>query len=150
MTECITSLMKKELLNFRKRVQDKTNPPLSISIANNGIIAVSTAIAEIQKTCKPIDPTAAEKSYKDDDVYGVIRSLLKSWKEVLLLREDDDLEYQIIHLEDYMPMQLSEDELENVAANFKTFPEFMRHLKVYFSSRYDGRKAKEIYETVWN
>lgn len=162
---CITKFIRDDLNAYRKTAMLPVEQILSpTKVAQDKIKAdaLRTLIGEIERSCQreriagerrqdPVQDFVVHSqmgNYKDDDVYAVIRRVAKSWRETLAAKPDPELSLQIETIEEYLPMQLSEDHLYVIAQDFPEFPLFMRHLKVNYPSRYDGKQAKTIHELV--
>lgn len=70
---------------------------------------IGTLIAEASRESLAV----GEKEPTDDKIYSTIRKMIINNKELLLLREDDALVYELIILEKYLPKQLSESEIRS-------------------------------------
>lgn len=89
------------------------------------------------------------KELTDDQVIAIIKKLIKSERELLAAKGDDDSEY-IKVLESYLPKQASEEEIHAwIEANidFSTFKNFMQAMKpvmTHFGASADGNTVKKV------
>lgn len=52
-------------------------------------------------------------------------------------------------LEQFLPVQMTEQAIQNVAAQFKSMPEFMKFMKENYAGQYDGKVASTIAKAVF-
>lgn len=91
----------------------------------------------------------------DTDCIATIKKYLKGIAEILKVRPDDEralLEKSF--LEDFLPKQLSEDELTAIMQSFsesaKNMGEMLKLLKASHDGQYDGATASRIAKTFFN
>lgn len=152
---CFTNYIRDDLVKYRKASM-VTTPMITNRIHESKLkaTALQTLLGEIERSCKrtyrrDANMEAIYDPYKDDDIYAVIRKTAKNWRESMKLRPDPDLLIQTEAIEEYLPAQLDGFQLANIARDHQDFPMFMRHLKVYYPSRYDGKQAKTVHDQVW-
>ncbi|MFT5729115.1 MAG: hypothetical protein ACI8PB_003278 [Desulforhopalus sp.] len=93
-----------------------------------------------------------EKELSDDQVIAIIKKLVKSEKELLAAKGEDESEY-IKVLESYLPQQATEEEIrawieKNI--DFTTFGNFMQAMKpvmVHFGAAAEGNLVKKVLQT---
>ena len=92
------------------------------------------------------------KELGDDQVIAIVKKLIKSEKELLAAKGEEESVY-IKVLEGYLPQQASEDEIrawieENI--DFSTFGNFMQAMKPvmqHFGASADGNTVKKVLQT---
>ena len=92
------------------------------------------------------------KELGDDQVIAIVKKLIKSEKELLAAKGEEESAY-IKVLEGYLPQQASEDEIrawieENI--DFSTFGNFMQAMKPvmqHFGASADGNTVKKVLQT---
>jgi uncharacterized protein YqeY len=97
------------------------------------------------------------KEPPDDKVYSTIRKMIVNNKELLAIRENDALIYELIILESYLPKQLSESEIRSIIvlerAKFiesqgkdgvDDVKSTMEGFKLNYPGRYDGALVARI------
>jgi uncharacterized protein YqeY len=52
-------------------------------------------------------------------------------------------------LEQFLPVQMTEQAIQNVAAQFTSMPEFMKFMKENYAGQYDGKVASTIAKAVF-
>jgi uncharacterized protein len=93
------------------------------------------------------------KDLSDDEVIAIIKKLVKSEKELLVLAGKDGSAYLTI-LESYLPQQVGEDDIRvwiNANIDFSTFKnkmQAMRPIMAHFGSTVDGNIVKQILESI--
>jgi uncharacterized protein YqeY len=97
----------------------------------------------------------AGRETTDQEVVAVVKKFIKNVDETisaLTARNQDASAYMAERsiLEFYLPMQLSEDALRQVAECQKDMPSFMKHLKENFAGKYDGKLASTVAKSVFN
>lgn len=96
----------------------------------------------------------ANRETTDQEVVAVVKKFIKNVDETiaaLTARNQDASTFMAERaiLEFYLPMQLSEDALGQVAECQKDMPSFMRHLKENFAGKYDGRLASMVAKKIY-
>jgi uncharacterized protein len=93
------------------------------------------------------------KDLSDDEVIAIIKKLVKSEKELLVLSGKDTSSYLKI-LESYLPQQAGEEDIRAwIIANidfssFKNKMQAMRPIMAHFGSTVDGNIVKQILESL--
>lgn len=113
---------------------------------------LNTLIGEIQR---------ADKNFKggetylpeDEIVVRTIKKFIESAKIIIENSTNDEqkktAQDEIDLLEQYLPKQLTEQDLENVAKDENlTLPTYMKFLKEHYVGRYDGKLASEVWKRV--
>lgn len=90
----------------------------------------------------------------DAEVVAVVKKFIKNVDETvnaLTTRNQDASAYiaERAVLEFFLPMQLSEAALLEVAKCQKDMPSFMKHLKENFAGKYDGKLASTVAKQVF-
>jgi uncharacterized protein YqeY len=93
-----------------------------------------------------------EKELSDDQVIAIIKKLIKSERELLAAKGEEESEY-IRVLESYLPKQATEEEIRAwIAANidFSAFGNFMQAMKPvmqHFGAAAEGNLVKKVLST---
>lgn len=92
----------------------------------------------------------------DAEVIAVVQKFLKNIQETLKVVEKDnltklaDLAGETTILETFLPVQLTEDEIQDIASNFLVTADnpnmgaFMKYMKTNFNGQYDGKVASFV------
>ena len=96
----------------------------------------------------------AGRETTDQEVVAVVKKFIKNVDETinaLTMRNQDASAFLMERgvLEQYLPMQLSEDALRQVAECQKDMPSFMKHLKENFAGKYDGKLASMVAKKIY-
>lgn len=92
------------------------------------------------------------KELSDEQIIGIIKKLIKSEKELLAAQGQEDSPFLHI-MEEYLPRQASEEEVQAWIAdniNFADFPnrmQAMRPIMQHFGSSVDGNMVKKVLAT---
>jgi uncharacterized protein YqeY len=97
----------------------------------------------------------AGRETTDQEVVAVVKKFIKNIDETIAaLQARNQLYVEFVVerevLEKYLPMQLSEAALREVARCQKDMPSFMKHLKENFAGQYDGKLASTVAKQVFN
>ncbi len=93
-----------------------------------------------------------EKELSDDQVIAIIKKLIKSERELLAAKGEEESAY-IRVLESYLPQQATEEEIRAwIEANidFSTFGNFMQAMKPvmqHFGASAEGNMVKKVLQT---
>ena len=90
----------------------------------------------------------------DAEVVAVVKKFIKNIDETVsaLISRNQDFSSFIAEknvLETFLPKQLSEAELSNIAASRTGMPDFMKFLKENFNGQYDGKLASSVAKKVF-
>jgi uncharacterized protein YqeY len=132
--------IQQDLLQLRKDGSDK----LAISL-------LTTLYSEAAN----IGINDGKRQSTDDEVITVIKKFIKGINECLSYSADNQqyLSEKSI-LEQYLPSQMSEDDLKNAIEVFlascgvKSKSEIMKYLKSAYSGRYDGKTAVSVIDSI--
>jgi uncharacterized protein YqeY len=96
----------------------------------------------------------AGRETTDQEVVAVVKKFIKNVDETinaLTMRNQDASTFLMERgvLEQYLPMQLSEAALREVAACQQDMPSFMKHLKENFAGKYDGKLASTVAKQIF-
>lgn len=96
----------------------------------------------------------AGRETTDQEVVAVVKKFIKNVDETiaaLQARNQLFASYAVERevLEQFLPMQLSEAALIEVAKCQENMPAFMKHLKENFAGKYDGKLAATVAKTVF-
>lgn len=82
----------------------------------------------------------------DDDALRLIKKFIEANKESLQHKQDPVLERENTLLSEYLPKQLSEDELRTIIASLGDvhIGQVMKHLKANYNGQFDGALASKI------
>ena len=123
--------------------------------------AIRQIMSEFPKLTVPITLESGKKSSRpkrpeeieDDDIFGIIRGLVKSEKTVLELKKEESSTYLTI-LEAYLPGKVSPEEVEawirdNINfSEFKNVMQAMGPIMKHFGQRVDGNTVKAILQEM--
>lgn len=132
--------IKDDLTNLRKQAVDK-----------QAISLLTTLYSEAAN----VGINDGKRLSTDDEVLRVIKKFIKDIDLCLLHATDKDSylrEREII--EQYLPKQLSEDELNEIISSYITSSgktakaDIMKYLKSAFGGKYDGKLASNIIDTI--
>lgn len=101
-----------------------------------------------------IGKNAGNRETTDQEVVAVVKKFIKNLDETinaLTARGQPAGEYEFERevLEQFLPMQLSETALRELAACQKDMPSFMKHLKENFAGKYDGKLASTVAKSIY-
>ncbi len=94
-----------------------------------------------------------EKELSDEQVIAIIKKLIKSEKELVAAKGEEDSPFMAI-MEGYLPRQASEEEIRNWIADNINFAEFgnkmqaMRPIMTHFGAAVDGNMVKNILASI--
>jgi uncharacterized protein len=96
----------------------------------------------------------AGRDTTDAEVVAVVKKFIKNVDETvnaLTTRNQDASAFLMERtvLEKFLPMQLSEDALREVAKSQPNMPAFMKHLKENFAGKYDGKLASTVAKQIF-
>lgn len=96
----------------------------------------------------------AGRDTTDDEVVAVVKKFIKNVDETIkaLTDRNQDAQQFISEraiLEQFLPAQLSDSALREIAGGFDSMPAFMKHLKENFAGQYDGKLASTVAKTVF-
>jgi len=96
----------------------------------------------------------AGRETTDAEVVAVVKKFVKNIDETvtaLTSRGQDAADFLVERdiLEQFLPVQLSENALIEVAKCQPNMPAFMKHLKENFAGKYDGKLASQVAKAVF-
>jgi uncharacterized protein YqeY len=96
----------------------------------------------------------AGRETTDQEVVAVVKKFVKNIDETItaLTSRNQDASAFLAErnvLEQFLPMQLSENALREVARYQTDMPSFMKHLKENFAGKYDGKLASQVAKAVF-
>jgi uncharacterized protein YqeY len=124
--------LKKDRLEARKLRQAVTSDLLG------------TVIGEAQQKCDGRDPD-------DATIVAVLKKFKSGCDEIIaanphgILANKSIMEVTI--LDRYIPKQLTEKELAEIANEFKVLGEFQKHLRAEYTGLYDGKLASQVFNS---
>ncbi len=97
----------------------------------------------------------AGRETTDQEVVAVVKKFIKNIDETvsaLTSRGQDASSFlaERAVLERFLPLQLTELALEQIAQNHKSMPEFMKFLKENHAGQYDGKLASIVAKKIYN
>ena len=101
---------------------------------------LGTLIGEAQTT----SPT---KTIDDDTMLSVIKKFIKNGKIAIEAGSIQSAQEAPL-LEVYLPVQLTEDQLRDVAKDSGSMPEYMGYLKATYPGQYDGKLAAQVWKDM--
>ncbi len=101
-----------------------------------------------------VGKNAGNRETTDAEVVAVVKKFIKNIDETIsaLSSRNQDSSAFVAEkkvLEEFLPKQLSEDELKKIAAGRSSMPDFMKYLKEQFNGQYDGKLASSVAKTVF-
>lgn len=101
-----------------------------------------------------VGKNAGNRETNDAEVIAVVKKFIKNIDETItaLSSRNQDASAFIAEktvLEEFLPKQLSEDELKKIAIGRSNMPDFMKYLKEKFNGQYDGKLASSVAKTVF-
>lgn len=96
----------------------------------------------------------AGRETTDQEVIAVVKKFIKNIDETvsaLSSRGQDAASFLAERsvLERFLPLQLTELALVNIAQNHKSMPEFMKFLKENYTGQYDGKLASTVAKNIY-
>ena len=128
----IIAKLREQLLNARKSQNSKN------------VVILSTLVGDLQANAKLIE---GQKVISDEDATSLIKKYIKGLDENLKVKPDNkDALYEKQYLENFLPKQLTEDELSVIVQNsgLDNFGSIMKYLKENYSNQYDGKLASQV------
>lgn len=102
---------------------------------------LTTLLGELEGNAK-----RSGSEVSDNDVLRLIKKFIDANKESLQHKDNPDLETENALLAEYLPKQMSEDELRSViqALGDVHIGLVMKHLKQHYNGQFDGNLASKI------
>jgi len=106
-----------------------------------------------------VGKNAGNRETTDQEVIGVVKKFIKNIDEMLVAltsRLDvnnvaiSNAKFEKILLEQFLPKQLSEDELKDLATGRESLPDSMKYLKEHYPGLYDGKLSSAVAKSVFN
>lgn len=96
----------------------------------------------------------ANRETTDQEVVAVVKKFVKNIDETItaLTSRNQDASAFLMErsvLEQYLPRQMGEEDLINIAQALPNMPVFMKHLKENFAGQYDGKLAATVAKQVF-
>jgi uncharacterized protein YqeY len=96
----------------------------------------------------------ANRETTDAEVVAVVKKFVKNIDETVevLIKSGTEPAAFLAEravLEQFLPVQMTEQAIRNVAAQFTSMPEFMKYMKENYAGQYDGKAASVIAKTVF-
>ena len=91
----------------------------------------------------------AGRETTDQEVVAVVKKFIKNLDETIdaLMQRGQNTHAFMMEralLEQFLPVQMTESAIRNVAAQLGSMPEFMKYLKENYAGQYDGKVASTI------
>lgn len=101
-----------------------------------------------------IGKNAGNRETTDSEVVAVVKKFVKNIDETVTALTERGVDATTFLaertvLEQFLPMQLSENALIEVAKCQPNMPAFMKHLKENFAGQYDGKLASTVAKSVF-
>lgn len=108
---------------------------------------LSTVIGEVESKATVVDGV---KTVDDQTVMDTVQKFIKNIEEVLRHRPDDTKSaWEKEFLTKYLPAKLSDEILTELVWPGATLAEYMAFLKVHYRGMYDGKRATEVYKSIY-
>jgi uncharacterized protein YqeY len=96
----------------------------------------------------------AGRETTDAEVVAVAKKFIKNIDETVTALNSHNKDASVFLaerkvLEQFLPQQLSEDALREIALRHTDMPAFMKHLKENYAGQYDGKAASAIAKSVF-
>lgn len=124
------------------------------AIDKTRLALLCTLAGEMSAKAK-FDKSTGEKTVTDEDAIALLKSWLKKQDEILSMENipNDLIEqtnYEKFVLIDYMPNQLSEEEIRKSMMDsvYETMPDLMKLMSSNFKGQYDGKLASTIAKEI--
>lgn len=100
-----------------------------------------------------VGKNAGNRETSNAEVVAVVKKFIKNIDETIFALQKQNQSTMIPTeekriLEQYLPKQLSEIEIEEIAENFSSMSEFMKFMKSYHGGQYDGKLASAVFNRV--
>jgi len=97
----------------------------------------------------------AGRETTDQEAVAVVKKFVKNIDETiaaLTSRNQDAIAFFVERrvLEQFLPVQMTEQAILDVAKQFSSMPEFMKFMKENYAGQYDGKVASTIAKTVFS
>ena len=97
----------------------------------------------------------ANRETTDQEVVAVVKKFIKNIDETVVAltsrgQSADSFLAERAVLEQFLPVQLTEIALQNIAQQHVSMPEFMKFLKQTHSGQYDGKLASAVAKKIYN
>lgn len=114
-----------------------------------GAALLTTLISETEMVGK----NSGNRAPTDEETVAVVKKFIKNVDETVsaLQKQNQSVDVPVKEkaiLQQYLPKQLNEIEIEEIAENFATMGEFMKHMKIYHNGQYDGKLASTVFNRV--
>lgn len=101
-----------------------------------------------------IGKNAGNRETTDQEVIQVVKKFIKNIDETISAlkkfnKDTAQFENERKVLEQFLPLQLSENYLVHIAQGMPNMPAFMKHLKENFAGQYDGKMASTVAKTIF-
>lgn len=96
----------------------------------------------------------AGRETSDQEVVAVVKKFIKNIDETISALQArgqpfDQYSAERAILEQFLPVQMSEDTLQTLAKSQKDMPSFMKHLKENYAGQYDGKMASTVAKAIF-
>jgi uncharacterized protein YqeY len=101
-----------------------------------------------------IGKNAGNRETTDQEVVAVVKKFIKNLDETinaLTSRNQDAGSFlnERSVLEQFLPKQMGEEDLVNIAQALPNLPAFMKHLKENYAGQYDGKLASTVAKSIY-
>ena len=101
-----------------------------------------------------VGKNAGNRETTDSEVVAVVKKFIKNIDETIKALNDRQLDNSAFTLErtvleQFLPVQLTEMVLQDIAKNHKSMPEFMKFLKENHAGQYDGKLASNVAKSTY-
>lgn len=101
-----------------------------------------------------IGKNAGNRETTDQEVVAVVKKFIKNLDETItaLTSRNQDASAFLNErgvLEQFLPKQMGEEDLVNIAQALPNLPAFMKHLKENFAGQYDGKLASTVAKSIY-
>jgi uncharacterized protein YqeY len=101
-----------------------------------------------------VGKNAGNRETTDQEVVAVVKKFIKNLDETIKALADRGQNTSSFFaersvLEQFLPQQLNEASLEQIAKTKTNMPEFMKYLKEHHAGQYDGKMASTVAKSVF-
>lgn len=101
-----------------------------------------------------IGKNAGNRETTDQEVVAVVKKFIKNLDETInaLTSRNQDAGSFLMErgvLEQFLPKQMGEEDLVNIAQALPNLPAFMKHLKENYAGQYDGKLASTVAKSIY-
>jgi len=109
-------------------------------------LTLSTIVGDLKSNAVVVN---GQKVVEDDKVVAYLKKFIKGIDETLSVRDSEDLRRQREIVVDFLPTQLTEQQLVDLVTGNLSLAEYMKFLKDNYAGLYDGKLAASVWKGVY-